>query len=165
MTLESGKPLSESIGELNYAVSFYDFYAEEAKRIPGDIIESPLRGRKLLAIRQPVGPAALITPWNFPAAMITRKIAPALAAGCTVVIKPSEETPFTALALIALAEEAGVPPGVINIVTVGREDIVEAGKALCHNENLRKLSFTGSTNVGKWLLRECANNIKKVSRI
>jgi succinate-semialdehyde dehydrogenase/glutarate-semialdehyde dehydrogenase len=163
MTLESGKPLAESKGELIYANSFYELYAEEAKRIHGETISPPMSNRRMMTIKQPVGPCALITPWNFPAAMITRKLGPALAAGCTAVIKPSEQTPLTALALCAIAQEAGVPPGVMNCVTVGRGEVVEVGETLCHSSKIRKLSFTGSTAVGKWLYRECAGTMKKLS--
>lgn len=163
LSLEAGKPFAEAKGEIAYAKSFYDYYSEECKRISGEISESPIKGKKLLTIKQPVGPCALITPWNFPSAMITRKVGPAIAAGCTVVIKPSEETPLSALALCAIAEEAGVPAGVINCLTVGREEVVEVGTALCHSPLLRKLSFTGSTNVGKWLMRESSYNVKRLS--
>lgn len=163
LTMESGKPLAEARGELSYAQSFYELYAEEAKRIEGTILPSGVPGRRMLAIRQPVGPAALITPWNFPAAMITRKLGPALAAGCTVVIKPAEETPLSALALCAIAEEAGVPKGVINCLTVARSEVAEVGKFLCNSSLMRKVSFTGSTSVGKWLMRESASTVKRIS--
>lgn len=163
MTLESGKPLAESKGELIYANSFYELYAEEAKRIHGETMSPPLSNRRMMTIKQPVGPAALITPWNFPAAMITRKLGPALAAGCTAVIKPSELTPLTALAFCAIAQEAGVPAGVVNCVTVGRPEVVEVGETLCHSSDIRKLSFTGSTAVGKWLYKECSSTMKKLS--
>lgn len=163
LTLEAGKPLVEARGELQYAISFLDFYAEECKRVHGDILPSPANNRRLLSIKQPVGPAGLITPWNFPSAMITRKLAPALGAGCTSVIKPSEDTPYSALAICAIAQEAGVPPGVVNCVTVGREEVQDVGRAMCHSKHLRKISFTGSTNVGKWLMRESAHTVKKVS--
>eukprot|EP01035_Chromulina_nebulosa_P019874 gene19874-25826_t len=163
ITLESGKPFAESLGEISYAISFLELYAEEGKRVTGDIITSPVRGRRLLAIKQPIGPAALITPWNFPSAMITRKLGPALAAGCTVILKPSEETPFSALAICAIADEVGIPSGVIQCLTVGRDEVIEVGTALCHSEYIRKLSFTGSNDVGKWLMRECASTLKKIS--
>lgn len=139
ISLESGKPLAEAKGEMIYANSFYELYAEEAKRINGEILQSPVKGRRLLTIKQPVGPAGLITPWNFPSAMITRKVGPALAAGCTVVIKPSEETPLSALALCEIARQAGLPAGVMNCLTVGREQVVEVGSAMCHNPLLRKV--------------------------
>jgi succinate-semialdehyde dehydrogenase/glutarate-semialdehyde dehydrogenase len=165
MSLEAGKPFAEAKGEIAYATSFYEFYAEEAKRVTGDILQSNGMGvtKHMLVSKQPIGPAALITPWNFPSAMITRKVGPALAAGCTVLIKPAEQTPLSALALCAIAEEAGVPAGVMNCLTVGREEVVEVGTAMCHSPLLRKLSFTGSTAVGKWLLRESADTLKKVS--
>jgi succinate-semialdehyde dehydrogenase/glutarate-semialdehyde dehydrogenase len=162
ITLEAGKPFAEAKGEVLYAVSFYEFYAEEAKRITGEVLPSPMSSRRLLTIKQPVGPAALITPWNFPSAMITRKVGPALAAGCTVVIKPAEATPLSALALCAIAEEAGLPAGVMNCLTVAREDVEEVGQALCRSQQVRKVSFTGSTAVGKWLMRECASTVKRV---
>ncbi|CAE7426936.1 gabD [Symbiodinium microadriaticum] len=163
ITLECGKPLPEARGEVMYAAGFLEWYAEEAKRMYGDIIPAPVAGpRKYLTTRQAVGPAALITPWNFPSAMITRKIAPAFAAGCTVTIKPAEETPLSALALCVLAQEAGVPDGVMNVVTVTREDVVAVGTQFCHSDYYRKISFTGSTNVGKWLLRESAMSMKRV---
>lgn len=163
LTLEAGKPLPEARGELQYAISFIDYYAEECKRVTGDILQTPARNRRLLSIKQPIGPAALITPWNFPSAMITRKLAPALGAGCTAVIKPSEDTPYSALAICAIAQEAGIPPGVVNCVTVGREEVQDVGRALCNSKHLRKVSFTGSTAVGKWLMREAASTVKKVS--
>lgn len=163
ITLESGKPMAESRGEVAYAHSFYEWYAEEARRFSGEIMQAPVKGRRMLSIKQPVGPAGLITPWNFPSAMITRKVGPAIAAGCTVVIKPSEETPLSALALCAIAEMANVPPGVINCLTVGRDEVKGVGLAMCHDQFLRKISFTGSTAVGKWLMRESASTVKKVS--
>jgi len=163
LTLEAGKPLAEAKGEIAYARSFYEIYAEEATRANGSILQSNLRGRRIVTCKQPVGPAALITPWNFPSAMITRKVGPAIAAGCTVLIKPSEETPLSALALCAIAHEAGVPPGVINCLTVGREEVIEVGAALCHNPLLRKLSFTGSTKVGQWLMKESSSTLKRIS--
>lgn len=140
ITLESGKPMAESRGEILYALSFYEFYAEEAKRFSGEILQPPVKGRRMLSLKQPVGPAGLITPWNFPSAMITRKVGPALAAGCSVVIKPSEETPLSALALCSIAEEAGLPPGVMNCLTVGREEVQEVGQAMCNSEILRKVA-------------------------
>lgn len=165
LTLEAGKPLAEAVGELTYAISFLDFFAEECKRVHGDILQAPLRNRKMMTMRQPVGPVGIITPWNFPCAMITRKVAPALAAGCTVVIKPPCETPLSALAFCALAKEAGVPEGVINCLTVDRDNVEEVGKEICVNDNLRKITFTGSTAVGRWLMREASSNIKRVSFI
>lgn len=163
LTLENGKPLAESRGEIGYAASFVEFYAEEAKRTYGEVIPSPTPGRRLVTIKQPVGVAALISPWNFPSAMITRKAAPALAAGCPVVIKPAEDTPLSALALAELAERAGVPPGVLNVITCPREHAAEVGLELSTNKDVRKVSFTGSTAVGKILMRDCASTVKKLS--
>jgi len=151
ITLESGKALAEAKGEVGYALSFYEYYAEEAKRMRGDVIPHPVNGRRLLAVKESVGPAGIITPWNFPSAMITRKAGAALATGCPVVIKPSEETPLSALALCAIAEEAGVPPGVMNCVPVARAQAAAVGEALCTSKYIRKVSFTGSTAVGKLL--------------
>ena len=162
VTLEAGKPWAEAEGELIYAQSFYEYYSEEAKRVNGDVIQTPMKTKRFLTIKQPIGPVGLITPWNFPAAMITRKVGPALAAGCTVVLKPSEETPLTALALCQIADEAGLPPGVLNCLPVSREGVVEAGRAMCVNKHLRKISFTGSTAVGRVLMRDSASNIKRV---
>jgi len=163
LTLENGKPLAESRGEIGYAASFVEFYAEEAKRTYGEVIPSHTPGRRLVTIKQPVGVAALISPWNFPSAMITRKAAPALAAGCPVVIKPAEDTPLSALALAELAERAGVPPGVLNVITCPREHAAEVGLELSTNKYVRKMSFTGSTAVGKILMRDCASTVKKLS--
>ncbi|MEN9849473.1 MAG: hypothetical protein RL368_2213 [Pseudomonadota bacterium] len=160
MTLEQGKPLAESKGEVIYGASFIEWFAEEAKRVYGDIIPEPMGGRKILVLKQPIGVVAAITPWNFPNAMITRKCAPALAVGCTVVIKPAESTPFSALALVELAERAGFPKGVINIVTGDPKPI---GAELTRNPLVRKLSFTGSTAVGKLLMQQCAGTVKKLS--
>lgn len=160
ITLEEGKPLAESLSEVDYANSFVKWFAEEGRRIYGDIIPSTLPNQHLLVLKQPIGVVAAITPWNFPAAMITRKCAPALAAGCPVVIKPAEETPFTALALAVLAEKAGLPKGVFNVLT-GLAD--EIGLELTSNSLVRKFSFTGSTAVGKLLMRHCASTVKKVS--
>jgi len=161
MTLEQGKPLAEARGEVRYGASFIEWFAEEGKRAYGDIIPPHLPGLRLLVTKQPVGVVAAITPWNFPNAMITRKVAPALAAGCTVVIKPSEETPLSALALAELATRAGFPPGVINIVT--GMDAAAIGKTLTDSSTVRKLSFTGSTEVGKLLMRQSADTVKKIS--
>lgn len=160
MTLEQGKPLAEARGEIAYAASFVQWFAEEAKRAYGDVIPSPIASSRLLVIKQPIGVCAAITPWNFPAAMITRKAGAALAAGCTMVIKPSSQTPFSALALMELAQRAGIPAGVLAVVTGGASDI---GAELTSNPLVRKLSFTGSTEVGRTLLRQCADDIKKVS--
>lgn len=160
MTAEGGKPLSEAKGEVAYGASFVEWFAGEATRTYGESIPSPVAGKRLITVRQPVGVCAAITPWNFPLAMITRKVAPALAAGCTVVVKPSEETPLTALALGALAERAGLPAGVLNIVTGDPQAI---GDALCASPVVRKLSFTGSTAVGRLLMAQCAPTVKKMS--
>ncbi len=161
MTLEQGKPLAEAKGEVRYGASFIEWFAEEGKRAYGDIIPPHMPGVRLLVTKQAVGVIAAITPWNFPNAMITRKVAPALAAGCTVVIKPSEETPLSALALAELATRAGFPPGVINIVT--GTDAATIGKAMTDSTAVRKLSFTGSTAVGKLLMRQSADTVKKIS--
>ncbi|MCA0236673.1 MAG: NAD-dependent succinate-semialdehyde dehydrogenase [Bacteroidetes bacterium] len=161
MTLEQGKPLAEARGEVRYGATFIEWFAEEGKRAYGDVIPPHQPGLHLLVTKQPVGVVAAITPWNFPNAMITRKVAPALAAGCTVVIKPSEETPLSALALAELALQAGFPAGVINIVT--GMDAPTIGKTLTDSPTVRKLSFTGSTEIGKLLMRQCADTVKKIS--
>jgi len=163
MTAEQGKPLSEARSEVAYGASFLEWFAEEAKRAYGTVIPSHLSDRKLLTLRQPVGVCAAITPWNFPMAMITRKLAPALAAGCTVVCKPAEATPLTALALAALAEQAGLPAGVLNIITGDAGKAAEIGAVLCASPIVRKLSFTGSTEVGRILMRQSADTIKRLS--
>jgi succinate-semialdehyde dehydrogenase / glutarate-semialdehyde dehydrogenase len=160
MTAEQGKPLAESKGEIAYAASFVEWFAEEAKRVYGDVIPGHQADKRILVLRQPVGVVAAITPWNFPAAMITRKVAPALAAGCTVVCKPATQTPYSALALAELAARAGIPAGVLNVVTGPAREI---GGALTGDARVRKLSFTGSTEIGKLLMAQCAVNIKKVS--
>ena len=161
MTAEQGKPLAEARGEVGYGASFIEWFAEEGKRTYGDIIPTPANDRRILVIKQPIGVVASITPWNFPIAMITRKCAPALAAGCPVVIKPAAETPLSALAIAALGEQAGIPDGILNVV-VGTNSS-EIGKALTDSPIVRKLSFTGSTAVGKILTRNCADTMKKVS--
>lgn len=161
LTLEQGKPIKEARGEIRYGASFVEWFAEEGKRAYGDVIPGHGQDKRIVAIKQPVGVVAAITPWNFPNAMITRKVAPALAAGCTVVIKPAEDTPYSALALAVLAEEAGFPAGVFNIVTT--KNPVAVGNTLTASPIIRKLSFTGSTPVGKLLMRQCADTIKKVS--
>ncbi|MBC7953663.1 MAG: NAD-dependent succinate-semialdehyde dehydrogenase [Rhodospirillaceae bacterium] len=161
MTAEQGKPLAESKGEVVYGAAFIEWYAEEAKRVNGDIIPENAPGRRILVTKEPVGVVAAITPWNFPNAMITRKCAPALAAGCTVVVKPGEDTPLSALALAELAERAGIPAGVFNILPTA--DYVAVGGELTANPIVRKLSFTGSTEVGKLLMKQCAGTMKKVS--
>ena len=160
MTSEQGKPLAESRGEIAYAASFVEWFAEEGKRVYGDVIGHPLPGKRIVVLKQPIGVVASITPWNFPAAMITRKCAPALAAGCPVVIRPASQTPFSALALAVLAERAGIPPGVLNVVTGPSGPM---GAELTSNPTVRKLSFTGSTEVGKLLMSQCASTVKKVS--
>jgi len=160
---EQGKPLAEGRGEVAYAASYVEWFAEEATRANGEIIPAPQRGRRMFALKEPVGVVAAITPWNFPAAMIARKIAPALAAGCTVVCKPAEDTPLTSLALARLAEEAGVPPGVLNVVTASRERTPEVVDVWLDDPRVRKVSFTGSTAVGKHLARRSADTLKKLS--
>ncbi|MEZ5615418.1 MAG: NADP-dependent succinate-semialdehyde dehydrogenase [Rhodocyclaceae bacterium] len=163
MTGEQGKPLSEAKGEVAYAASFVEWFAEEAKRVYGDTIPATQADKRLIIVRQPVGVCAAITPWNFPAAMITRKVAPALAAGCTVVVKPAEQTPLTALALAELAQRAGFPAGVFNVVTGSASSAPMIGAELTGNPIVRKLSFTGSTEVGRLLMAQCAPTIKKLS--
>ncbi|WP_016832727.1 NADP-dependent succinate-semialdehyde dehydrogenase [Herbaspirillum lusitanum] len=160
MTLEQGKPLAESKGEIAYAASFIEWFGEEAKRTYGDTIPSPAPDNRIVVIKEPIGVCAAITPWNFPAAMITRKAAPALAAGCTMVIKPASMTPFSALALCVLAQRAGIPDGVLSCVTGSAGEI---GAELTSNPTVRKLSFTGSTEIGKLLLQQCAGTVKKTS--
>jgi len=160
---EQGKPLAEGRGEVAYAASYVEWFAEEATRANGDVIPAPVVGRRMFALKEPVGVVAAITPWNFPAAMIARKIAPALAAGCAVVCKPAEDTPLTSLALIRLAEEAGVPAGVLNIVTASRERAAEVVDVWLDDPRVRKISFTGSTPVGKHLARRSADTLKKLS--
>ena len=160
LTLEQGKPLAESRGEIAYGSAFIEWFAEEAKRVYGDVIPAHLADRRIVVLKQPIGVVAAITPWNFPNAMITRKAAAALASGCTIVIKPAESTPFSALALAELGERAGIPKGVLNVVT-GVPEVV--GAELTSNPTVRKLSFTGSTEVGRILLKQCAGTVKKVS--
>ncbi|GAB3379709.1 NAD-dependent succinate-semialdehyde dehydrogenase [Massilia agri] len=160
MTLEQGKPLAESRGEVGYAASFFEWFAEQGKRIEGDILEPPSPNLRILVTKEPIGVCAAITPWNFPAAMITRKVAPALAAGCPIVLKPAELTPFSALAMAELGERAGVPKGVFSVLTGDSKAI---GGELCANPTVRKLSFTGSTQVGRLLMEQCAPTLKKLS--
>jgi succinate-semialdehyde dehydrogenase/glutarate-semialdehyde dehydrogenase len=160
LTMEQGKPLAEARGELTYALSFVEWFAEEAKRVYGDVLPATRSDQRLLAIKQPVGVCGAIIAWNFPSALVTRKVSPALAAGCTVVLKPAELTPFTALALAWLGEEAGIPHGVLNVVT---GDPVQIGQELTANDKVRKLTFTGSTQVGRLLMQQSASNIKKLS--
>ncbi|HXZ91740.1 MAG TPA: NADP-dependent succinate-semialdehyde dehydrogenase [Burkholderiales bacterium] len=160
LTTEQGKPLAEAKGEIAYGASFVEWFAEEAKRVYGDVIPPHQADKRILVLKQPIGVSAMITPWNFPNAMITRKAAPALAAGCTVIIKPAEQTPFSALAMAELAERAGIPKGVFNVLT---GDAPTIGKEMCANPTVRKLSFTGSTEVGRILMRQSADTIKKLS--
>jgi succinate-semialdehyde dehydrogenase/glutarate-semialdehyde dehydrogenase len=160
MTAEQGKPLAESRGEIAYAASFIEWFAEEGKRIYGDTIPSGVSGQRIVVLKEPIGVVAAITPWNFPSAMITRKAGPALAAGCTMVLKPASATPYSALALAELGERAGIPAGVFNVITGDSRAI---GRELTSNPTVRKLTFTGSTEVGKGLLEQCASTVKKVS--
>lgn len=163
MTAEQGKPLAEAKGEVSYAASFVEWFAEEARRIYGESIPSNDSSKRFLTLKQPIGVCAAITPWNFPLAMITRKVAPALAAGCTVVVKPAEQTPLSALALAELAQRAGLPAGVLNVLTSDSGGSIDIGKRLCESDIVRHLSFTGSTEVGRILMRQCAPTIKKLS--
>ena len=159
LTAEQGKPLSEARGEIAYAASYIEFYAEEAKRLYGETLPAHVADGRIVVLRQPVGVVAAITPWNFPAAMVTRKLAPALAVGCTTVLKPAAETPLTALALAELAVEAGLPAGTMNVVT---GDPAEIGKVFCDSPSVKTLTFTGSTEVGKILMRQCADTVKRL---
>lgn len=163
ITFECGKPMRESVGEILYSASFLEWFSEEARRTYGDVVPSPAKDRKLLLLKQPVGVASIITPWNFPSAMITRKVGAALAAGCTVVVKPAEDTPLSALALAELAEQAGIPPGVFNVVPCSREKTPSVGEVLCTDPLVAKISFTGSTATGKVLLKLAADTVKKAS--
>jgi succinate-semialdehyde dehydrogenase/glutarate-semialdehyde dehydrogenase len=160
MTAEQGKPLAESMGEIAYAASFVEWFAEEGKRVYGDTIPTHQQGTRIVVLKQPVGVCVAITPWNFPAAMITRKAAPALAAGCVMLVKPASQTPFSALALARLAERAGIPAGVFSVIT-GQSSVI--GKEFTRNPIVRKLSFTGSTETGRLLMRQCADTVKKIS--
>ena len=162
MTAEQGKPLAEARGEVTYGASFIEWFAEEARRAYGETVPSTDPSKRFMVIRQPIGVCAAITPWNFPIAMITRKVAPALAAGCPVVIKPAEATPLSALAVGELALRAGMPAGVLNIVTADGERSIEVGQVLCASDTVRHLSFTGSTEVGRILMRQCAPTVKKL---
>ncbi|XP_046405316.1 succinate-semialdehyde dehydrogenase, mitochondrial [Ischnura elegans] len=163
ITAESGKPLKEAAGEVAYGNSFIEWFSEEARRIHGEVIDSPIKSKEMIFIRRPIGVTALITPWNFPIAMITRKAGAALAAGCTCVVKPAEDTPLTALALAALAEESGLPAGVFNVVTSGRDNAPLIGKSFCESPLVAGISFTGSTEVGKLLYKMCAKGVKRLS--
>ena len=162
ITWENGKPFADAKGEVNYAANFFEWFSEEAPRVYGDTIPSSVPGNRIMTVKQPVGVCGMITPWNFPAAMITRKVAPALAAGCPVVVKSPGETPFTANALAELARRAGIPNGVVNIVTADK-NTPEVGEVITTNPDVRKVSFTGSTNVGRILMKQSASTIKKVS--
>ena len=163
LTTEQGKPIAEAKGEVMYGASFIEWFAEEGKRIYGDVIPPHMADKRLIVIKQPIGVTAAITPWNFPNAMITRKAAPALAAGCTMVLKPAEQTPFSALAMAELAHRAGIPKGVFNVITGAAHSSPAIGQELCSNPTVRKLSFTGSTEVGRILMRQSADTIKKLS--
>ncbi len=163
MTAEQGKPLAEARGEVVYGASFVEWFAEEGRRVYGETIPATDPGKRFLVVKQPIGVCAAITPWNFPIAMITRKVAPALAAGCTVIIKPAEATPLSALAVAELAQRAGMPAGVLNIVTADGAGSVELGRVLCASDVVRHLSFTGSTEVGRILAAQCAPTVKKIS--
>jgi succinate-semialdehyde dehydrogenase/glutarate-semialdehyde dehydrogenase len=163
MTAEQGKPLAEARGEVTYGASFVEWFAEEARRVYGETIPTTDNNKRYLAIKQPIGVCAAITPWNFPIAMITRKVAPALAAGCPVVIKPAEQTPLSALAVAELAQRAGMPAGVLNVLSADAMNSIAIGKVLCGSDTVRHLSFTGSTEVGRLLAAQCAPTIKKVS--
>jgi succinate-semialdehyde dehydrogenase/glutarate-semialdehyde dehydrogenase len=163
LTSEQGKPLAESRTEIEYAASFLEWFGEEAKRVYGDTIPTYMKDRRVVVTKEPIGVTAGITPWNFPSAMITRKAAPAIAAGCTMVLKPAEQTPLSALAVAKLAEEAGLPAGVFNVVTGDADDAPKIGAELTSNPIVRKLGFTGSTEVGKLLMEQCARQVKKVS--
>jgi len=163
LSAEQGKPLPESRGEIAYAASFFQWFSEEAPRVYGDLIPPHKKDVRVVVQREPIGVTAAITPWNFPSAMITRKLGPAIAVGCSMVLKPAEDTPLSALAIAELSHRAGLPPGVFNVVTGSREDSKAIGKELCTNPTVRKLSFTGSIAVGKLLLEECASTVKKVS--
>jgi succinate-semialdehyde dehydrogenase/glutarate-semialdehyde dehydrogenase len=163
MTAEQGKPLAEAKGEVAYGASFVEWFAEEAKRVNGETLPTFDNNRRLLVLRQPIGVCAAITPWNFPLAMITRKVAPALAAGCPVIIKPAELTPLTALAAAELAIRAGIPAGVLNVITADSDQSIAVGKVLCASDVVRHISFTGSTEVGRILMAQCAPTVKKMS--
>lgn len=162
ITAESGKPLAEALGEVNYGNSFVEWFSEQARNIRGEIIPSPVSSKKLLIDHHPIGVAALITPWNFPHAMITRKASAALAVGCTSVIKPAEDTPLTALAIVKLADDAGIPKGVLNVVTTSRQNAPHIGRVLCESPLIAGISFTGSTQVGKILYKQCSSGIKRL---
>lgn len=163
VTAEAGKPKIESVGEVNYGNSFLEWFSEEARRIHGEVVDAPTKTKEMIFVKQPIGVAGLITPWNFPIAMITRKAGAAIAAGCTCVIKPAEDTPLTALALADLADKAGLPPGVLNVVTSDRANVSEIGKFICTHPKVAGISFTGSTAVGKLLYSHCASGVKRIA--
>jgi acyl-CoA reductase-like NAD-dependent aldehyde dehydrogenase len=163
ITLENGKPFAESVGEMNYAISFCEWFGHEGRRLSGQTMPSPFPNQRIMTLRQPIGVVGMITPWNFPAAMITRKAAPALTVGCTVVLKPSEDTPLTALALAHLAIEAGLPPACFSVLPSSRANSAAVGAAICSSPLVRAISFTGSTAVGQILLKQSADTVKKVS--
>ena len=163
LTLEQGKPLAEARAEIAYAASFFEWFSEECRRMYGDVIPAHAADKRIVVLKEPIGVCAGITPWNFPSAMITRKAAPAIAAGCTFVVKPAEQTPLSALALCEIAERAGLPPGVLSVVTGDAADAPEIGRELTENPIVRAVSFTGSTEVGKILMRQCASTVKRVS--
>lgn len=163
LTAEQGKPFAESRGEVEYAASFLEWFGEEAKRVYGDVIPTPIEGRRIVVLKEPMGVTGGITPWNFPSAMVTRKCAPALAAGNTMVLKPAEQTPLSALAICVLAERAGLPPGVLNVVTTPGDGASEVGMTMTSDPRLRMLGFTGSTEVGKLLMKQCADTVTKIS--
>jgi succinate-semialdehyde dehydrogenase/glutarate-semialdehyde dehydrogenase len=163
MTAEQGKPLAEAKGEVGYGASFIEWFAEESRRVYGETVPTTDPTKRYLVIKQPIGVCAAITPWNFPIAMITRKVAPALAAGCPVIIKPAEATPLSALAVAELAQRAGMPPGVLNIITADSQRSIEVGQVLCASDTVRHLSFTGSTEVGRILMKQCAPTVKKLA--
>ena len=163
LTLEQGKPLAEARAEIAYAASFFEWFAEEGRRMYGDVIPSHAADKRIVVLKEPIGVCAGITPWNFPSAMITRKAAPAIAAGCTFVVKPAEQTPLSALALCEIAERAGLPPGVLSVVTGDAADAAEIGRELTESPIVRAVSFTGSTEVGKILMRQCASTVKRIS--
>ncbi|PRC95095.1 NAD-dependent succinate-semialdehyde dehydrogenase [Solimicrobium silvestre] len=163
LTAEQGKPIAEARGEVVYAASFVEWFAEEAKRVTGDVMSSTWTDKRMVVIKQPIGVCAAITPWNFPLGMITRKVAPAIAAGCSIVIKPAEQTPLSALALVELARRAGLPAGVLSVVTADSQNSIEIGKLLCASKTVRHISFTGSTPVGRILMQQSAPTVKKMA--
>ncbi|XP_068206146.1 succinate-semialdehyde dehydrogenase, mitochondrial-like [Palaemon carinicauda] len=163
LTRENGKPKTEALGEVGFAASFFEWFAEEGKRQYGETVPSPVPSKRFITIRQPAGVAALITPWNFPIGMVARKVAAALAAGCTCVLKPAEDTPLTALIFAKICQDAGIPSGVVNVIPCSRTRVEEVGRILCHSPKVRALSFTGSTAVGQWIYSQCGQTVKKLS--